>query len=161
VEIIPIVAPQVPDQETARTLAEQIADNLEYRHITENRGLTPPAALLEQLREAVWMQGEDDPSVVEETARLHNFEQDAEQLGWTRVTEPRVTDQVGDAVLYDAKGITVVAAPGIVGANTTGPVTCDPETARAFGAALIVAAKQAEDRQQAEVEKAAARAKTQ
>lgn len=160
VEIIPIVAPQIPDQETARILAEQIADNLDYRHMPVNRGLTTPADLIEQVRAATWMTGEDDPSLLEEIGRLRRFEQAAEQLGWTRVTdEPKVITHYPDGVMYAAAGLTVVAAPGVVGANTTSPLTGDPAAARALGVALILAAKQAEDMQRAldlEAEAAAA-----
>lgn len=149
VEIIRIVAPQTADEETARTLAEQVAENLGYRHIENNTGLTPPENLIAQIRAAAWLPVEDDPSLIAEISRLRAFMETADQLGWTRCGEPRVAGQISDGVVYDANGVQVIAGPGLVVADATGPIT--PEMARAVGATLVTAAKQAEALKSAEL----------
>ena len=145
VEDIPIAAPQAPDEETARALAEQIAENRGLPYMEQNRGCLPADHVLDQVRQAAWMQGEDDPSLVAEIVRLRQLEQQSVELGWSQVEAPKVVGHARDGIQFHVEGLLhVVAAAGIVAAGTTGPITCDPDLARKLGAALVTAAQEAE-----------------
>jgi hypothetical protein len=147
VEIIRIWSPQVPDEDTARTLAQQIAEHRAYRHIEANTNLTPSADLVTQIRVAADVPGDDDPALLERITRLAESEQQAHDAGWTRVSQlPEAVGEAADGVQYEpVNGVMVVAVSGTVGIGGIIPATIDPQDARAIGAALIAAAKKAED----------------
>lgn len=163
-ETIGISFPLEANQETARQLAEQIAGNRKLPHIEDNRGLSPASDVLAQIRHTAWMAGEDDPALVAEIAALRDAQAAAVDAGWTRVTNPAtVVSATSSLVQYDAAGIPVYSLPGINDSSmvrfdlTTLPtlalfpkpgsttVMFPPEHARALGAALIAAAKTAEE----------------
>lgn len=145
VEIIRIVAPQVPDEKAARTLAEQVAENLGYRHIDNNTGLTPAADLVELIRAAAWMEAEDDASLLEEIVRLRVVEARGVDSGWSVTNPARIIGEQRDgATQYAAAGLNVVAIAAGVAMGSVQARMYTPDEAREAGAALIAAAKRAE-----------------
>jgi hypothetical protein len=146
VEIIRIVAPQVPDQDTARALAEQTAEHRGLPHMAENRGLYRAADLVEMCRAAAGIPGEDDATLLAEITRLCDVDARAVDSGWA-VTDPaRIIFELRDgSTKYAAAGIDVAAIPpGQVGVGSVEARTYTPAEARVIGVAFIAAALRAE-----------------
>lgn len=162
VEIIGIAAPLLADEETARSLAEQTAEHRRLPHIEDNRGLYPAETVLQQVRAAVGLPGEDDSTLVNEIAGLRAAEAAAVDAGWTRVTAPaKVVDETPSHIQYDAAGIPVTSLTdgnvmirfdqstlpdlALIASPGCAIVVFPPEHARTMGAAMVAAAKTAED----------------
>jgi virulence-associated protein VagC len=146
VVIQPISMPLTADEETARSIAEQLAEHQGLPYIEDNRGLYPASVVLEQVRQAAWMEGADDPALVSEVARLVQAHEDATQLGLTQPC-PRPT-VVAEATapdhrtLLDAGATLITATPDAVNVHIAAKLK--PTDARQVGLALFAAALAAE-----------------
>jgi hypothetical protein len=145
-KIIRIPDPQTPDQDTAHTLAEQTAVSYGLPYVTENRGLTPAAELLEQIRVAAGVPGEDDPSLLETIVGLRVVEERDAASGWSVTAPAKIILELRDgSAKYAAAGLDVAAIPpGQVGVGSVQARTYTPDEARQIGVAFIAAAKRAE-----------------
>lgn len=154
-EVIPVAYPQVPDRQAARSLAEQIAENRRLPYLEENKGLRPAEQILEQVREAACTTGEDDPTLLEEIARLVKVAADVATLGlYEAHAEPEVAYETpAGSVIYQVGDTVSIAAArrGTVEVLTAiTAVTLTPQQARQFGLTLFATAKEA-DREAARV----------
>lgn len=154
-DVIPIAYPQVPDQATARSLAEQIAENRGLTYLEENKNLRPAEQILEQVREAACMTPEDDPMLLEEIVRLVKVAADVATLGlYEARAEPKIAYETpAGSVIYQVGDTVSIAAArrGTVEVLTAiTAVTLTPQQARQFGLSLFATAKEA-DREAARI----------
>lgn len=177
VERIGIHDPLTADEPTARKMAEQIAENRGLPYIDDNTGLIPPRDLSDMIRAAAWMQGEDDPSLLQEIVSMREYwtmtirfgmyltrgeeeqltrvlEQEPEPDGTVTFDTEGVQVVTGEEVAFgfdvdDDSGIYRLATPAAPTDEATTRVVCagPPEAMRNLGLALIIAAKKAESLQ--------------
>jgi hypothetical protein len=144
VDIVPV---SNPTREGAQAAAEQLAAVRQQEFVEQNIGIIPAGELVAQVRAAAWMQGEDDPALVAEVVRLRRVEEDTISRGWNRVTSepPVVREQPGMTTYLAGQTPVTGTVEGNVIVGDADLEVLSPDAARLRGAALIAAAKAAEE----------------